>query len=172
MRTTEESIRRLMYTYAELLDAADYEGLGHLFRHATVHVSGVSAPISGHDDIRDFYDGMNHLDDKGSPGTRFMTTNTVIDVDDDERSAVARSYFVCLQGGQATLAPIAAGRYHDRFDVRDGEWTFSERRIVLDLFGNMDHHVRFNPGTSTVDPSAVIATARANKALASEGAAR
>jgi len=167
MRTHEESIRRLIYTYAELLDAADYEGMGELFQYATVHVSGVSAPVTGREDIRDFFDGMNHLDDNGSPGTRFMTSNTIVDVSEDGQSAKARSYFQCLQASSGVpLAPIAAGRYHDQFAKRDGEWTFTERRITLDLFGDMGHHVRFNPGTDTVDPAEVVASARAAKASA------
>jgi len=160
MRTPEESIRRLIFECAEMLDSANYDGLGQLFARATVHVTGVNAPIKGSDDICDFFDGMNHRDSDGSPGTRFLTSNTIVDFSDDERSARSRSYFVCFQGSKSHLAPIAAGRYHDQFSRAAGGWDFTERRVVLDLFGQMDDHVRYNPGTSTVDAAKVIATAR------------
>ncbi|MFF9818729.1 hypothetical protein [Streptomyces sp. NPDC014006] len=37
---------------------------------------------------------------------------------------------------------IAGGRYHDRFECRDGRWRFTERRIRLNLVGDMTHPLR------------------------------
>jgi len=39
------------------------------------------------------------------------------------------------------LQPILAGRYHDRFERRSGVWWFSERRYLVDLVGDVSHHL-------------------------------
>jgi hypothetical protein len=40
------------------------------------------------------------------------------------------------------LQPIAAGRYHDRFAFGDGRWRFAERRVFVDLVGDVSRHLR------------------------------
>jgi hypothetical protein len=40
------------------------------------------------------------------------------------------------------LQPIAGGRYHDRFERRDGQWRFAERRVRIDLVGDVSGHLR------------------------------
>jgi hypothetical protein len=56
---------------------------------------------------------------------------------------VARSSYVVLQAVDGfPLQPIIAGRYVDRFE-RDGTgWHFSERRFLVDLTGDLSHHLR------------------------------
>jgi SnoaL-like domain len=159
MPSNEESIRRLLFLYAEFLDAANYPALGALLGDATLYVSGVDSAVSGADDIRDFFDGMNHLDDSGSPGTHFMTTNSIIDIVGFE--ATCRSYMLCLQGGPSGITPIAAGRYHDRFRYTDEKgWRFSERRILLDMSGDLSGHVRFDPSKDNIKVTDVLKSRR------------
>src|SRR3954451_21530458 len=79
----------------------------------------------------------------GTPRTKHVTTNIAIEVDEEAGTAVARSYFTALQAlpGLA-LQPIVSGRYRDRFERRDGEWCFVERRVRTDLVGDLSHHLR------------------------------
>jgi len=65
----------------------------------------------------------------GTPRTRHIVTNVVIEVDEQAGTAVSRSYFTALQAlPDLALQPIASGRYHDRFERHDGHWRFAERR--------------------------------------------
>jgi hypothetical protein len=41
-----------------------------------------------------------------------------------------------------SLQPVASGRYHDRFERRDGQWRFAERRVHVDLVGDVSRHLR------------------------------
>jgi hypothetical protein len=43
------------------------------------------------------------------------------------------------------LQPIIAGRYHDRFELVDGQWRYCERVIHSDLRGDMSAHIPDNP---------------------------
>jgi hypothetical protein len=79
----------------------------------------------------------------GTPRTKHITTNTVVEVDEEGGTAVARSYFTVLQAlPDLPLRPIASGRYEDRFERREGEWLFVERRVRTDLVGDLSHHLR------------------------------
>ena len=53
-----------------------------------------------------------------------------------------RSYFTVFQATPALpLQPIIAGRYHDRFARADGTWHFADRRIFMDLVGDLREHL-------------------------------
>ena len=67
----------------------------------------------------------------GTPRTKHVTTNLIVEVDDDAGTATGRSYFTVLQAVPGLpLQPIVAGRYHDRF-VRDGVGVAVRRAAVL-----------------------------------------
>src|SRR5258708_4825390 len=81
--------------------------------------------------------------DDGTPRTKHITTNVAIEVDEKAGTAVARSYFTALQAApDLPLQPIVSGRYHDRFERRDGQWRFVERRVRTDLVGDVSRHLR------------------------------
>jgi hypothetical protein len=40
------------------------------------------------------------------------------------------------------LQAIACGRYEDAFERTAGRWRFADRLIVLDLVGDLSHHLR------------------------------
>jgi hypothetical protein len=40
------------------------------------------------------------------------------------------------------LQPIAAGRYNDRFERHGGRWRFTQRRVHVDLVGDVSRHLR------------------------------
>jgi hypothetical protein len=45
------------------------------------------------------------------------------------------------------LQPIIGGRYYDRFARVSGAWRFAERRMEIDLFGDLSAHLlqQFGP---------------------------
>jgi hypothetical protein len=50
------------------------------------------------------------------------------------------------------LQPIAASRYHDRFEKVDGTWRFADRVFVSHLIGDLSAHVG-GAGNRSGDPS-------------------
>jgi 3-phenylpropionate/cinnamic acid dioxygenase small subunit len=81
--------------------------------------------------------------DDGTPRTRHVTTNVAIEADEEAGTAVSRAYSTVLQAlpGLA-LQPIVSGRYRDRFERCDGQWRFAERRVLVDLVGDVSRHLR------------------------------
>jgi 3-phenylpropionate/cinnamic acid dioxygenase small subunit len=88
------------------------------------------------------HDVPGRAEHDGSPGTRHVTANPVIEVDGD--IARCRSSYVVFQGvDDFGLQPIASGRYADTFTRDDeGSWRWSERRYALDHVGDLSHHLR------------------------------
>ena len=81
--------------------------------------------------------------DDGTPRTKHVTTNVIIEADEEAGTAVSRAYFTVLQARpRLPLQPITSGRYSDRFERRDGQWRFAERRVRVDLVGDVSHHLR------------------------------
>jgi 3-phenylpropionate/cinnamic acid dioxygenase small subunit len=135
------AIENLIAAYAELVDDGDFAGLGRLLADATFTGSG--ALVSGPDAIEQMFRDMLIVYDDGTPRTKHVTTNVVIDVDEEAGTAVARAYFTVLQALPGLpLQPIVSGRYRDRFDRRDRQWRFAERRVRIDLTGDLSRHLR------------------------------
>jgi hypothetical protein len=134
------AIENLIATYAELVDDGDFAGLGTLLADATFTGSG--APVNSPDAIEKMFRDMLIVYDDGTPQTKHVTTNIVIEVDEEADTAVWRAYFTVLQALPGLpLQPIASGRYRDRFERRDGQWRFAERRVRVDLVGDVSHHL-------------------------------
>ena len=142
--TAHEDIRRLLYVYCELMDAGEFDGLADLFARARLTDANGNVVADDRDAMLRLWRGGTHLYD-GSPRTRHITANSIIDVADDERSATARSSYVVFQATDAlALQPIITGRYRDAFargdDVR---WHFTERSFSVDHIGDLSHHLRY-----------------------------
>jgi 3-phenylpropionate/cinnamic acid dioxygenase small subunit len=135
------AIENLIAAYAELVDDGDFAGLGGLLADAAFIGSGL--PVSGREAIEKMFSGTLIVYADGTPRTRHVTTNIAIEADEEAGTAVSRSYFTVLQALPGLpLQPIAAGRYHDRFERRDGHWRFTERRVRVDLTGDVSRHLR------------------------------
>lgn len=133
-------IEALVYRYAELLDAGDLDGVAALFEQATW--ISARANVRGTDAVRRMYDGVILYED-GTPRTKHVITNLVIEHEEGSTHAAARSYFTVLQSTDGLgLQPIIAGRYHDRFECVNGAWRFAERVILPDLYGDLSRHMR------------------------------
>jgi 3-phenylpropionate/cinnamic acid dioxygenase small subunit len=134
-------IENLIATYAELVDDGDFAGVGALLADAVF--TGSAGSVSGRHAIeKTLRDNLIVYED-GTPRTKHVTTNIAIEVDEEAGIAVARSYFMALQAlPDMALQPIVSGRYHDRFERRDGHWRFVERRVQTDLLGDLSRHLR------------------------------
>jgi len=136
------AIAALVYGYAERIDAGDLAGVAALFADA-VYRSDRGGRYEGAPAVREVLTRLVKLHDDGTPRTKHVTTNLVVEVDDRAGSAIARSYFTVLQQTAAIpLQVIVAGRYHDRFVRTDGRWRFAERVIYMDLVGDLSDHLR------------------------------
>jgi 3-phenylpropionate/cinnamic acid dioxygenase small subunit len=139
---SHHAITGLMYRYAECIDAADFDGIGSLFADAAITNEGYAGEISGATAVANLYRTTNRVHDDGTLRTRHLTTNVIVDIDEDAGTATARSAFVVLQATpQLPLQPIAAGRYHDRFTRRSGVWAFAGRHILLEQTGDILQHL-------------------------------
>jgi 3-phenylpropionate/cinnamic acid dioxygenase small subunit len=134
-------IENLIATYAELVDDGDFAGVGALLANATF--TGGGGSVVGAEAIEAMLRAVVILYDDGTPRTKHITTNLIIDVDEEAGTAVCRSYFTALQAlPDLPLQPIVSGRYHDRFERRDGDWRFVDRRVQTDLVGDVTRHLR------------------------------
>jgi 3-phenylpropionate/cinnamic acid dioxygenase small subunit len=134
-------IARLVYRYAELIDQGDLDRVASLFEHATWGSGTRTERMRGTEQVRHMYDGVILYED-GTPHTKHVITNLVIDHEEGATQATARSYFTVLHAHDGVLQPIIAGRYHDRFECVDGQWRFAERIIHPDLQGDLSRHMR------------------------------
>lgn len=141
-------IENLLYTYAERIDLGDFEGVADLFTHATIYGVEDGPPETqfvGREGALGIYRmSTRRYEDDGTPKTKHITSNPIIEVDEAAGTATCRSYFCVLQATPAlALQPIVAGRYHDTFQVIDGEWWFATRTIFMDLTGDLSQHLLF-----------------------------
>jgi uncharacterized protein (TIGR02246 family) len=138
-------ISDLVYAYAEHIDTGDFEAVAELLAHADVTAEGADRHWRGRDEVRSLYESGTRRHADGTPLTKHVTTNLVVEVDEDAGTATARSYYTVLQAvpGELALQPIVAGRYRDRFERVDGRWRFAARHLVVDLVGDLGHHLRF-----------------------------
>lgn len=142
MDDSGRAIANLIATYAEMVDAGDFDGMADLLAEAAVGGGDDTPPLTGREGIVALFRSTARLYEDGTPRTKHVTTNLILDVDDQAGTAGARSYWTVLQAVPGLpLQPILAGRYHDRFERRDGTWRFTERRYLVDLVGDVSHHM-------------------------------
>jgi len=143
MSDAHEAIRNLLGRYCELMDAGHFASLAELFAHATLADEHGNVFATGAEEMRTMWDRQTILYD-GSPRTRHVTANPVIDVDEQAGIAQVSSSYVVFQGTEELpLRPIVTGRYLDTFTrSADGTWHFTQRRYAIDHIGDLSHHLR------------------------------
>jgi ketosteroid isomerase-like protein len=141
------AIPNLIATYAERIDLGDFAGVGELFEHATITVEENDVVVHGRAEAQAMYEQWTRrYEDTGTPKTRHVTTNLILDVDDDAGTGTCRCYFTVLQRTETLpFQPIIAGRYHDTFERVDGEWRFTHRHMLNDLTGDLSQHMLADP---------------------------
>jgi 3-phenylpropionate/cinnamic acid dioxygenase small subunit len=144
--TPSEAITRLIYTYAERIDAGDFAGLGELFAHATLTFEGYGDAVSGAGAIQALYTRSTRRYEDGTPRTKHVMTNVIVDVADDGEHAASRSYFTVFQAvpGALTLQPVIAGRYRHTYELVQGHWRVTAMHVMIDLMGELGAHMLFD----------------------------
>lgn len=140
MCTDKLEITELLYRYAELIDAGDFDGVGALLgRGNFMGVQGADA-IAGL-----FGKTTRRFPEHGNrTRTRHLVLNPIVAVDGD--TARARSTFcVVQQTDTVALAPIVVGRYADTFARDEQGWYFTERKVDVEMVGDVSDHLLIDP---------------------------
>lgn len=142
--TARDEILNVIFSYAELMDSADFNGIGNLFEHGTITVEGEETTLTGKDEVTQAYvTSACVYPDTHSPKTKHVITNVIVNVDEANSSATSRSYFTVFQAvdGSLPLQPILCGRYRHSFVHKDGIWRFRNMHIIWDLIGDLSAHL-------------------------------
>ena len=95
----------LIARYAELIDSGDFDGVADLLGDAAVGDGDSSSLLRGREAIRSMFTSTTRLYPDGTPGTKHVTTNLILDIDEDAGAATARTYWTVLQA-------VEIGRAH------------------------------------------------------------
>lgn len=144
------SITNLLYRYAELMDAGDLDSAAALFAHARIKADAEGAVILDHTGLLEVWRGLVKIHPDGTPRTKHVITNPILDIDEAAGTAACRSYYTVLQQTETVgLQVVAAGRYHDAFERVDGVWRFCFRDYsMFDLKGDLRDHLRVIGGAA------------------------
>ena len=148
------TITGLVYRYAEFIDTGDFAGAAGLFRHARLKM--LDGDYLDHEGIQAFWERVIIRYEDGTPKTKHLILNPIVDIGRSGDKATCRSQYVVIQQvpGQP-IGIVAAGRYHDWFERVDDEWRFCERDYsLLDMMGDLSAHVRVDLGGAPPAPPA------------------
>lgn len=135
------AITELLYRYAELIDAGDFDGVGELLGRSRFG-GPASGSVEGRNMIANtFARTTRRFPDHGNtPRTRHLVLNPIVELDGD--TAHARSTFcVVQQTDTVPLQPIVVGRYADTFARDDAGWYFTERVVDVQMVGDVSDHL-------------------------------
>jgi 3-phenylpropionate/cinnamic acid dioxygenase small subunit len=149
-----DDIAALVHRYAELIDAGDMDGVVAMFSAATWRSDASGAVLRTPEEIREVYDRIVLYED-GTPKTRHLMNNLIIEMADGADDATARCSYTVLQGGDpgTPIEPILVGRYHDRYHRGPDGWHLADRRFIIDLVGDQSRHFPSDGGPSDGGPS-------------------
>ena len=141
-------IENLLYTYADRIDRGDLDGVAELFTHGRIHGQEGGGPetvFEGRDGVRNLYGMATRIyDDSGTPKTKHVTTNAIIEVDDEAGTGTAQSSYLVTQAtDELPLQVIITGHYRDTFHLVEGRWWFDTRTMYVDQTGDLSHHLKF-----------------------------
>ncbi|MGV0642684.1 nuclear transport factor 2 family protein [Mycolicibacterium sp. XJ2546] len=130
------AVTELLYRYAELIDAGDFEGVGRLLGR------GRFMGVAGEEDIAGLFAATTRRfpEHTNTPRTRHLVLNPIVEVDGD--TAQARSTFCVVQATDTiALQPIVVGRYRDSFARDRSGWYFTDRHVDIELLGDVSDHL-------------------------------
>lgn len=136
-------ITNLLYRYAEYIDSGDLKSAASLFQHARIKTRDDDAETDAAG-VLAIWKNVVRIYPCGTPRTKHVITNPIVEIDEDSGTATCRSYYTVFQStDKLSLQPIAAGRYHDEFECVDGKWRFSYRDYsLLDYIGDISQHLK------------------------------
>jgi 3-phenylpropionate/cinnamic acid dioxygenase small subunit len=140
------AVTELLYRYAELIDAGDFDGVGALLSRATFGGTGPQG-VSGAENIAKLFamTTRRYPEHGNTPRTRHLVLNPIVEIS-AERTATSRSTFCVVQNTETVpLQPIVVGRYFDAFSCDDSGWYFTERKVEVELVGDVSAHLMVDP---------------------------
>jgi 3-phenylpropionate/cinnamic acid dioxygenase small subunit len=144
--TDKLDITELLYQYAELIDAGDFDGVGQLLARATFGGTGPQG-VAGAENIAKLFAATTrrYPDHGDTPRTRHLVLNPIVKIS-PERTATSRSTFCVIQDTETVpLQPIVVGRYFDAFTCDDAGWYFTERKVEIQMIGDVSAHLMVDP---------------------------
>ncbi|CRZ15945.1 nuclear transport factor 2 family protein [Mycolicibacterium neworleansense] len=138
-------VTELLYRYAELIDAGDFDGVGKLLGRATFG-GPASGSVAGEQAIAKlFAHTTRRFREHGNRTlTRHLVLNPIVELDGDR--AEARSTFCVVQKTETVpLQPIVVGRYADMFARDEHGWYFTERKVDVEMVGDVSAHLNVDP---------------------------
>jgi len=137
-----DAIVNLIHSYAERIDAGDFAGVAHLLHDARIILNAQGVETTG-PGLQAMFEDSIILYPDGTPRTKHLVTNLVVEFDGDDVARARSSYLVLQQLPGGPLKTLITGRYRDRFSRVDGEWRWTERDYTLvDLVGDQSEHLR------------------------------
>lgn len=147
MSDSTTQITNLIYTYAQLLDGGDLDGVARLFEHGRICGVQDGPPetvFAGSARVRQMYDMATRIYDDGTPKTKHNTTNVQLYIDEAAGTAQSTSYYCVTQAtDDMPLQVIVTGHYKDTFHRVDGAWCFDSRTMFVDQVGDVSRHLKF-----------------------------
>jgi 3-phenylpropionate/cinnamic acid dioxygenase small subunit len=140
------AITELLYRYAELIDGGDFDGVGQLLARATFGGTGPQG-VSGAENIAKLFakTTRRYPEHGNTPRTRHLVLNPIVELS-PERTATSRSTFCVVQDTETVpLQPIVVGRYFDAFSCDDSGWYFTERKVEVQMIGDVSAHLMVDP---------------------------
>ncbi len=137
------AITELIYRYAELIDAGDFDGVGGLLDRASF--GGPRTPaVAGARTIAGLFAMTTKRFECGTPKTRHLVLNPIVEI--DGAIATARSTFCVVQAtARIALQPIVIGRYFDAFSKDEQGWYFTQRIADVEMTGDVSDHLLIDP---------------------------
>ncbi|MGV0851760.1 nuclear transport factor 2 family protein [Mycolicibacterium phlei] len=135
------AVTELLYRYAELVDAGDFDGVGQLLgRGSFMGVSGAEA-IAGL-----FAATTRRYPEHGNtPRTRHLVLNPIVEIGEDGTATARSTFCVVQQTDTVPLQPIVVGRYFDAFAQDVSGWYFTARRVDVEMVGDVSAHLTIDP---------------------------
>jgi 3-phenylpropionate/cinnamic acid dioxygenase small subunit len=139
--TDKLEITELLYRYAELIDAGDFDGVGQLL--ARGNFMGVSGARSI---AKLFATTTRRYPDHGNtPRTRHLVLNPIVELTGDDTAATRSTFCVVQDTETVPIQPIVVGRYYDTFGRDDTGWYFTERTVEIQMTGDISAHLMVDP---------------------------
>ena len=135
-------IANLLYRYAECMDTGDFAAAAQLFARARVTMR-TDEIKTGSAAMLQVWESFTRRYPDGTPMTKHVITNPIIEIDEEKGTATCRSYYTVLQATpDLPLQIICAGRYHDAFAKDNDGWHYTQRDYsMLDHVGDVSHHL-------------------------------
>jgi len=146
MSTDKLEITELLYRYAELIDAGDFDGVGRLLARSTFG-GPTSGSVSGADNIAKLFamTTRRYPEHGNTPRTRHLVLNPVVELSGDGTAATRSTFCVMQDTETVSIQPIVVGRYYDAFARDDQGWYFTERKVDIQMIGDVSAHLMVDP---------------------------